>query len=271
MRRVWMVAALLAMSSGCSGPGANPPAGEAIVGDSLEKQAAVQTAVVSGTVAYRQRIALPPDAEVEVTLSDVSIKDAAAPVIAIITVPPDGRQVPLPFELPYDAARIDTTHTYAVRATIRGGGRLMFATDAAFPVITRGNPTSVSLMLDQVSEDQAAATGELVGTSWRLASVGAVPALSNVEATLEFLEGGRVAGKGSCNRFSGTVVVTGAAIAFGPIASTQMACLDAAVGEQEKSFFNALRDAERFVADEPSLTIFPKGAGQPLRFTRMSP
>jgi hypothetical protein len=50
--------------------------------------------------------------------------------------------------------------------------------DAA-PVITRGNPTHVSLML-----------------------VGA-------EATLEFPDRGRIAGRGTCSRFFGTVVITG--------------------------------------------------------------
>jgi putative lipoprotein len=246
-------------------------AGTIVEWTSLEKQAGVQAAVVSGSVAYRQRIALPPDAEVEVTLSDVSLQDDAAPVIATTSFSPDGRQVPLPFELAYDPAKIDTSHTYAVRATIRGGGRLMFATDAAFPVITRGRPTNVSLMLAQVGEEQPASPGDLVGSSWRLASIGGAPALSNVEATLEFAEGGRVAGKGSCNQFSGSVVVTGAAITFGPIASTKMACLDAAVGEQEKHYFDALGGAERFVVDETSLSIFSKGAAHPLRFTRMTP
>jgi putative lipoprotein len=65
--------------------------------------------VVSGSVAYRERVALPPDAVVEVKLLDVSRQDAAAPVIADATVRPEGRQVPLPFELRYDPGRFSRT------------------------------------------------------------------------------------------------------------------------------------------------------------------
>jgi|GEM_PF-6683540 len=50
-------------------------------------------AAVTGSVAYRERIALSPDAVLEVRLSDVSRQDAA-PVIAETTVVPAGRQVP---------------------------------------------------------------------------------------------------------------------------------------------------------------------------------
>jgi putative lipoprotein len=59
--------------------------------------------------------------------------------------------VPLPFELRYDPAKIDSTHTYAVRATITSAGRTIFTTDAAYHVITRGNPAQVELVLVRVN------------------------------------------------------------------------------------------------------------------------
>jgi putative lipoprotein len=92
---------------------------------------------VTGTVAYRDRMALPPDAVVQVQLSDVSRQDAPATVLAEKTIEPAGRQVPLPFELRYDPGAIEPTHTYAVRATIRSAGRLLYSTDTHAPVITR--------------------------------------------------------------------------------------------------------------------------------------
>lgn len=105
-------------------------------------------AAVTGSVAYRERIALPPDAVLEVRLSDVSRQDVAAPVIAETTVVPAGRQVPIPFELHYDPRKIEPNRTYAVRATIHSPGRMMFTTTTSYPVITQGNPTRVNLMLD---------------------------------------------------------------------------------------------------------------------------
>ena len=61
---------------------------------------------VSGTVAYRERIALPPDAVVEVVLLGVSRMDVAAATIAEQTIEPSG-QIPVHFELVYDTAVID--------------------------------------------------------------------------------------------------------------------------------------------------------------------
>ena len=101
----------------------------------------VETGVVTGTVAYRERMALPPDAVVQVQLSDVSLQDAPAQVVADTTLSPVGRQVPLPFELQYDPAKIEPRRRYAVRATIRSEGRLLFTTDTHVPVLTEGHPS----------------------------------------------------------------------------------------------------------------------------------
>jgi putative lipoprotein len=69
---------------------------------STQTDAKEAMAMVTGTVAYRERMALPTDAVVEVRLSHVSRQDVAAPVVAETTVRPAGRQVPIPFELRYD-------------------------------------------------------------------------------------------------------------------------------------------------------------------------
>jgi uncharacterized lipoprotein YbaY len=85
-------------------------------------QPAPENRSLSGTVAYRERMALPSDAVIQVQLSDVSVQDVAAPET---TVTRQGRLVPLPFELHYEAGKIDPKKTYAVRATIRSGGQLL--------------------------------------------------------------------------------------------------------------------------------------------------
>jgi putative lipoprotein len=105
---------------------------------------------VTGTVTYRERIALTPDAVVEVQLLDLSIADASAKLIAEQTIKPQ-HQVPIPFELIYDPAVIDERYTYAVRATIRERGLLMFTTDRSYRVLTRGSPNHVDLVLVRTS------------------------------------------------------------------------------------------------------------------------
>ena len=101
---------------------------------------------VTGTVTYRERMALTPDAVVEVQLLDASLADASAIVIAEQTIQPK-HQVPIPFELSYDPAVIDERMTYAVRATIREGEQLIFTTDRSYRVLTHGSPSHVDLVL----------------------------------------------------------------------------------------------------------------------------
>ena len=109
-----------------------------------------EPASVTGSVNYRERIALTPEAVVEVQLLDVSLADASAKMIARQTIKPK-RQVPIPFELVYDPADIDERFTYTVRATIRERGRLLFTTDRSYRVLTRGSPNHVDLILVRTS------------------------------------------------------------------------------------------------------------------------
>ena len=109
-----------------------------------------ETASVTGAVTYRQRIALSPEAVIIVKLSDVSLQDVAATVITEQVIRPQGRQVPIPFQLDYDPAQIDPRNTYAVGVRIEEDGRLMFINTSAYHVITRGAPTEVEVVVEMV-------------------------------------------------------------------------------------------------------------------------
>jgi putative lipoprotein len=119
----------------------------------LEKPPA---AVVSGTVAYRERIAMPENAVLTMQLQDVSVSndtnaaDVQAEVIAEQKFTFAGHQVPLPFELRYDAAKIDPKHTYALSARITVADQLMFMNTTAYRVITQGNPVKADILLQMV-------------------------------------------------------------------------------------------------------------------------
>jgi len=91
---------------------------------------AERTIAVTGSIAYRERIALPPTAQIEVRLDDVSLADAPANNMATQSFASEGRQVPFAFSLTVDRADIDPRHSYAVSARITdAGGKLMFITD----------------------------------------------------------------------------------------------------------------------------------------------
>ena len=113
---------------------------------------AVSGSTVTGTVTYLQRSALPSTAVIEVQLQDISKMDVPAEVISTQTIQTNGKQVPFPYELPYDAAKIDPAHRYAVRATIKDGGQLLFTSTQVYPVITNGAPTSgVEIVVEPVT------------------------------------------------------------------------------------------------------------------------
>ena len=121
-------------------------------------------ASVSGTVAYRERLALSSGASVVVELRDVSYADAPSTLIARQTITDPG-QVPIEFEVEYNRDDIDSRNTYSISADIiESDARLAFTNDTAYEVITRGNPDKVDMVLvlvqpppDQVDE----------GVDWR--------------------------------------------------------------------------------------------------------
>ncbi|BBB13307.1 YbaY family lipoprotein [Sphingopyxis sp. FD7] len=91
---------------------------------------AEQPVTVTGSITYRERIALPPTAQVEITLADVSLADAPSRTIAQQAFTADGRQVPFAFSLTIDQRQLDPRHSYAVSARITdASGKLMFITD----------------------------------------------------------------------------------------------------------------------------------------------
>jgi putative lipoprotein len=85
-------------------------------------------------VTYRLRIALTPEAVVQVELRDVSGQDVEAPLIAKRVIEKPG-QVPIPFSLDYDPSLIEPGHAYAVSARITDRGQLQFVTDARVAVL----------------------------------------------------------------------------------------------------------------------------------------
>ena len=104
-------------------------------------------ASITGTVTYRERIALTPGAIVAVQLRDTSLQDVASVLIAeqVITNP---GQVPIAYEVHYNEDDINPRNTYSISARItESGGRLAFINDTAYDVITRGRLTRVDMVL----------------------------------------------------------------------------------------------------------------------------
>lgn len=127
---------LVACGSRDAGTASNSQSGESAV------------AQIQGSVFYRERIMLPPGAEVDVQLQDISRPDAMATVLASLLLTPEGGP-PYDFAIAYDPARIDERKRYALRATISVGDKLLFtSTDYIDPF--SGNP--VQVLVQRVAE-----------------------------------------------------------------------------------------------------------------------
>ena len=110
----------------------------------------------------------------------------------------------------------------------------------------------------------------LVGTEWLLVDLAGAPVIANSKASLSFLEEGRIAGNGSCNRFMGGVTIAGDSLKFGPLASSQMACGEDGVSAQENQYLKLLGAAKRFELKDGVLLIYSEGSKKPLRFSRQT-
>ncbi len=102
-------------------------------------------AAVTGTVSYRESDPMPASAVVIVTVADTSVTDAAGQIGAHVIEQP--KTVPVGFSVGFDPADIIDNHSYTVEATISSGDALLWTTDTAYPVITRGNPLTADLLL----------------------------------------------------------------------------------------------------------------------------
>lgn len=108
---------------------------------------------VTGTIAYLQRTALPPNAIILVQLQEVSRADAPARTIAQEKITLGDRQIPVPFELKFEPTKIDAKHSYVVSARIVVDDKLRFLSDKAYPVLTRDNPSHVEIILKPAEAD----------------------------------------------------------------------------------------------------------------------
>jgi len=105
---------------------------------------------ITGTVSYRQHLNLPRDAVIVIHLQDVYLQDASSPSLAEFKTTVGQRHVPIPFTLKFDAAKIDPNHPYVVEASILVHEQLRFTNDTAYPVLTKGNPANVDMILAPV-------------------------------------------------------------------------------------------------------------------------
>jgi putative lipoprotein len=214
--------------------------------------AMAELATIQGEASYRERIALRPDAVLEVELLDISLADAPSRRLASIRIKVQS-QVPIPFTLHYDPAMIEPNRTYAVTAKLILQGKAIFRSDTVHPVLTRGADDTVAILMVRIAAEKAASAGPseeagaagaadeaaLVGPTWVAEDIGGRGVIDDLQSHITFTAEGQAHGFGGCNNFTGGYALDGTALELGPLAGTRKAC-PAAIMNQEASFHQAL-------------------------------
>lgn len=204
---------------------------------------------ITGNVVYRERMLLPEGAVATVRLEDVSLADAPAKVIAETSVP--ARTSPTAFNIDYDPGQLTAGHTYAWRASITAANALIFTTTERHTFDPQAN--EVELLVQRVAGNDTAAL-PLVG-AWLAEDIDGGGVIDNLQTTLEIAADGSVSGNGGCNRFGGSATIDGDKITFGDLASTMMACAEAAMNQEQK-FHAALGAVRRYRIDDEQRKLF---------------
>jgi putative lipoprotein len=137
--------------SACAQKSADIPTPAPNPNPSAATQPVIQQPNVSGTAWIRQKVALPPDAVLTVTLSDASLADAPSKVISQKVTRTEGKQAPFSFVLPYNPADIQPNARILLSAAVTINDKLAFITDTVQPVINNGG-TKADLTLVPVQQ-----------------------------------------------------------------------------------------------------------------------
>jgi putative lipoprotein len=101
---------------------------------------------LTGTVSYRERIALAPDTQLRVRLEEISRGDAPPQFIAETTIPRIG-QPPIRFRIAVDRRVIDPKRSYTLTARIERDEQVLFINDPPLRVLTGGSPSQVEILV----------------------------------------------------------------------------------------------------------------------------
>ncbi len=208
-------------------------------------QAEARSMTLTGTVTYRERMMLPPNSTVEVSLVDISLADAPARTIARHVIR-RARASPIRYRLAFDSSQIRKGRTYALQARITQGKQLLFINTTRHTVFD-GGPNNTEIRVERVAGEPSAELG--IAGEWLAEDINGRGVIDNLQTTLKIDGNGAVSGKGGCNGYGGSAKINGDRIRFGSLMSTQMACAPA-IMDQESKFHAALGEARSWRIDQ---------------------
>ena len=231
---------------------------------------------LSGEVTYRERIALPELATLEIQLVDETLPslpprlDVRAPIGA-------NGGVPLSFTIGFEDSLILPNHNYALIAAISAEGGLLFRNFEPYAVnpLAPAEPVLiVTNLVGQVQESSPVSSAEataappaLLDSIWIAISIGDAPVLPRTKPSLSIGADMRAGGNGSCNSWFAQAEIDGDTLRLGSITTTQKGCTQS-VNLQEQAFKAALAAAARWQVSGDELTLFGGDGKALLMFRR---
>ncbi|UJW87063.1 META domain-containing protein [Devosia sp. SL43] len=228
----------------------------------LVSAAAADDVTFTGEVTYRERMLLPPDSALTITL--VSLPDQS-PITSATAVLADRAASPIQFTLNVRSTVLASGGQYGLVAQIMlaGGGSFTnvepLLVDPADP---ERNLIEVAFLappphdppVEILPVEPIEPLSPLLDTAWRVIGIGGDPVLADTEVTLSIAGDRRAGGNGGCNNYFTEASFDLTPLSFGPVAGTRMACTPATM-EQEAAYFAALRTTTGYELSGNSLSL----------------
>ncbi|WOC15105.1 YbaY family lipoprotein [Pseudochrobactrum sp. MP213Fo] len=225
-----------------------------LLSSAMPTQSIASEKSIRGSVMYRERIALPPEASLNIQLLDVSLADAPAQVIAEQQIS-HLQSAPIPFELKFDPSKLIANHTYALQARINAGDTLWFINDTRHEFNPEKFDAPYEIRVVNVRKNTAVqAPLTLENHEWLTEDIRGAGVIDTAQTTLSIAPNGDVSGSGGCNRYFGKATITGDTINFGTIGSTFMQCPPALM-DQETKFLDVLKQSRAFTITDGKLYL----------------
>lgn len=228
------------------------------------------TRTIDIEVSYRERIILPPESILTVTLEDVSKMDTHSTVIAHSSLPLTTTP-PYSLSIEYDPLLINDRSSYNLRGRIHLGDRLLFiSTEHLDPFLTK-QPSPIHLLLYKTGNRDIksnVSVASLVNTTWKLLALNganAEPGADGRPLSLLFApEKNRISGYSGCNNFTAGFAYQKDKLHIGQLASTMKMCAQAMA--QEQKFLQLLAKVVSYEIEGERLTLYDGAKTAALHF-----
>lgn len=231
--------------------------------------ASAEVLTLSGEVTYRERIALPENGTLRITLVDLSAPDQPRVQAAGAIASPG--QVPLSFTLNFEDSVITEGQSYGLRAEIVSAGQVWFRNETPL-AIDIAAPEGIAIVvnfagrIDDPASRPVIDPAPILDVTWTAEEIGGV-AVTPGDSSLSIAADMRAGGRGGCNSYFTQAQIAGDRLAFSAVAATRMAC-DETVMAQEAVFFDALSATRFWRIEADKLHLLGAGGALVMRLAK---